>query len=487
MKIAIVGGGRSGSRLMDVLQQHAFEEIQPEIMTVVDIDPNAPAMEKARRLGIKTSQDYNDLFLRNDLDLIVELTGRSEIFHDILAKKNIAVRAISSNVVRLFWEISRVSFNEKKARQELHEASAMYNMVINDLIQEDVMVINCDYRIVDINKNLLDKLGLTRSEVIGHHCYEITHHRQYPCSGDHHPCPLLKTIESTAPYQTTHVHLDKNNREIYYAISTYPLFENDDVTGAVEISRDITKEISIQKTLMQQEKLASIGRLSAGVAHEINNPLTTILTSTMLLQEDLAPDDPTRQELELIANETMRCRKIVTSLLNFARQSHPHKQMNDLNQIINECILLTHKQAAFKDITIKYDAATDILPIWFDKSQIEQAIINLILNAVEATATGGTITVKTRWCSQKDCAQIIISDTGEGIIRNNLDKIFDPFFTTKESGTGLGLAITHGIIEQHEGRIKVHSEVGKGTCFTIYLPKNKENGNESGYIADSHR
>ena len=485
MNIAIVGAGRQGSRLMDVLQQHEFEEIRPIIVAVADIDPDAAGMQKARRLGIPTTVNYRDLFQRHDLDLIVELTGRRDVFLDILAKKSINVRAISSNVVKLFWEISRVSANEKKARQELHEASAMYKMVINDLIQEDVMVINCDYRIVDVNKSLLAKLGLERNEVIGRYCYEITHHRDLPCSGEHHPCPLLETLESKHPYQTTHVHLDRNNREIYYSISTYPLFEDGDVIGAIEISRDITKEINVQKTLMQQEKLASIGRLSAGVAHEINNPMTTILTSTMLLQEDLDENDPMRQELELIASETMRCRKIVTSLLNFARQSQPDKRLNDLNQMVHECILLTQKQAAFKDIAIQSEAGESIPPIWFDKGQIEQAIINLILNAVEATPSGGRITVSTDCCGHKDGTRIKICDTGEGIASENLNKIFDPFFTTKASGTGLGLAITHGIIEQHSGRIEVESQSGKGTCFTIYLPISKEGGHGPGNASNS--
>ena len=485
MNIAIVGAGKRGSRLIDVLQQHTFKEVQPVVVAVADINPDAAGLAKARRLGIPTTLDYHDLFQRDDIDLIVELTGSRDVFLDILAQKNINVRVICANVVRLFWEISRVSINEKKARQELLEASAMYKMVINDLIQEDVMVMNFDYRIVDINKSMLEKLGLQRDEVIGRYCYEITHHRDLPCSGDHHPCPLLESMESKRPYQTTHVHLDKNNREIYYSISTYPLFAGNDLIGAVEISRDITQEIKVQKTLMQQEKLASIGRLSAGVAHEINNPMTTILTSAMLLQEDLAEDDPMRQELELIASETMRCRKIVTSLLNFARQSQPDKRLNDLNKMIRESILLTQKQAAFKDVSIHCETKEDIPPIWFDKGQVEQAIINLILNAVEATPPGGRITIRTDCCDREDRTCIEIWDNGEGIAEQDLVRIFDPFFTTKASGTGLGLAITHGIIEQHGGSIEVESEPGKGTCFSIYLPISKEGSHEPAKAANS--
>jgi signal transduction histidine kinase len=474
MKIAIVGGGRQGVRLMELLLQHEFFEIQPEIRAVADINPDAPGMVKARRQNIYTTADYRDLFEIPDIDLIVELTGVHDVFLDILDLKNPKVRAISSNVVKIFWEISRVSAKEKKTRQELHEASAMYKMVINDLIQEDVMVINFNYRIVDMNKNLLEKLDLTLEEVVGRHCYEITHRQQTPCPGDNHPCPLLETLETKKPYQTTHMHLDKKDREHYHTISTYPLFEESDVIGAIEISRDITKEINVQKALMQQEKLASIGRLSAGVAHEINNPMTTILTSAMLMQEDLEEDDPLRQELDLMASETMRCRKIVTSLLNFSRQAQPDKRLHSINQLVAECELLTHKQAAFKDISMHCELAEQIPDMYFDKGQIEQAVINLILNAVEATSQGGRITITTHCCDDKDYAHLTISDTGEGISKQDRDKIFDPFFTTKDAGTGLGLAITHGIIEQHGGQIDVDSQKGEGTRFTIKLPINKE-------------
>jgi two-component system, NtrC family, sensor kinase len=328
---------------------------------------------------------------------------------------------------------------------------------------------------------------LTLEQVVGRHCYEITHRQKMPCSGDNHPCPLLETLETKKPYQTTHMHLDKKDREHYHSIFTYPLFEQGDIIGAIEISRDITKEINVQKTLMQQEKLASIGRLSAGVAHEINNPMTTILTSAMLMQEDLEEDDPLRQELDLIASEAMRCRKIVTSLLNFSRQSKPDKRLNNINRLVRECELLTHKQAAFKNISMRCELAERIPKMYFDKGQIEQALINLILNAVEATAQGGHITITTHCCDAKDYASIALSDTGEGISKEYLDKIFDPFFTTKDAGTGLGLAITHGIIEQHGGRIEVDSQEGEGTCFTIMLPIYKENAHGLSDTKDTHR
>ena len=248
------------------------------------------------------------------------------------------------------------------------------------------------------------------------------------------------------------------------------MIENGDVIGAIEMSRDITGDINVQKAMMQQEKLASIGRLSAGVAHEINNPLTTILTTAMLLQEDLDPQDPNYQELETISKETLRCRKIVTSLLDFARQSTPTRKPCDINKIVKESVTLTQKQAAFKDVILKYELDENIPRLSLDKGQIQQSLINLIINAIEATDAGGSIWITTAYKRYQERADISVSDTGQGISENDLVRIFDPFFTTKDDGNGLGLAITHGIIEQHNASIDVFSKLGRGTIFTIKFP-----------------
>lgn len=277
------------------------------------------------------------------------------------------------------------------------------------------------------------------------------------------------------PTTETHIHKDKDNKNVYYSISAYPLFENGEIIGAIELSRDITADINTRQAMMQQDKLASIGRLSAGVAHEINNPLTTILTTAMLIQEDIDSKNPMYEELGTITNEALRCRKIVASLLDFARQTKPAKKHHNINDIITECVRLTRKQAEFKDVQI-LEALSDKLPeLLLDKEQIQQALINLILNATDATEPGGKITVSTAFSPDNQFVSIKVSDTGKGIGDETIDKIFEPFFTTREVGTGLGLAITHGIIGRHGGDIKVQSQPGQGTTFAIRLPHNQGN------------
>jgi signal transduction histidine kinase len=198
----------------------------------------------------------------------------------------------------------------------------------------------------------------------------------------------------------------------------------------------------------------------------------------MLIQEDTEPEDPNYQELQIIADEALRCRKIVSSLLDFARQSEPVKAKHDPNIVVTESVVLTRKQAAFNDVAVEESLTQDLPLINMDKDQIEQALINLILNAIAATDAGGKVTVSTSLVAEAESVELAVSDSGKGIPEEDMGKIFDPFFTTRESGTGLGLAITHGIIEQHGGTIKVDSKLGQGTTFTIRLPYN-HGGNDA--------
>lgn len=477
MNIAVVGGGFRCHILLELIEKHVFVGLNPKIVAVADIKNDAPGFIKAKEKGLFVTNDYNEFFDRDDIDLIIELTGNNEVFFDILAKKKKSVRAINHHTARLFWEVG-VSSIQEQTSEELEKTKTMYRLVLNDLIQDDVMVIDLNYRILDINDILLTKLGLKREEVIGRHCYEISHHQDTPCSGEDHPCPLAEVKETQEHARVTHIHLDKNNQKIYCSISCYPLFENNELVGVVEVTKDITKDITWKKSLMRQDKFVSLGRLSAGVAHEVNNPLTTILTTAMLLQEDFEPDDPIYKELQIIADETLRCRKIVTSLLDFARQTEPTKNLCNINDVVSESLVLTRKQAAFDDVAVVQNLTKDIPAINVDKDQMQQVFINLILNAMQATDSGGKISVSTSFIPEDEVVEIEISDTGKGISSENIEKIFDPFFTTRESGTGLGLAIAHGIIERHGGSIDVNSNPGSGTTFTIRLAINQRNQND---------
>ena len=476
LNIAVVGGGPRCLFLMELIDNQTFQLTNPIIVAVADIKDDAPGLVRAREAEIFVTSDYNDFFKRDDIDLIIELTGNLNVYNDILKKKKHSVRAIAHTTAVFFWEIYRITKAQKETNQKLKETLAKYDVLFNELIHENVMVINKDYKVMDINDALLERKNLTRKEAIGRNCYELIYHQETPCRLDDLECPFKTALKTGKPSRVTHVYRGEDKKEIYLTVSCYPLVENEGIVGAVNISRDITQEINMQKIMMQQEKLVSIGRLSAGVAHEINNPLTTILTTSILLQEDMAKDDPIYREVETIAKETLRCRKIVKSLLDFARQSPPAKKLHDVNAIVSESFLLTKKQAAFNNVGLEMNLAENLPYIYLDKDQIQQAVINLTLNAIEATNSGGKVSIETRDKSEQERIEVSVWDNGIGIVSENLSKIFDPFFTTKENGTGLGLAMTHGTIEQHGGSIEARSTIGKGTEFIVRLPISQGDG-----------
>ena len=232
-----------------------------------------------------------------------------------------------------------------------------------------------------------------------------------------------------------------------------------------------TKELrEMQDYLIQSEKLASLGKMSAGVAHEINNPLTSILINTHLMLEKLEKNHAFHEYLSLIADETTRCTNIVKGLLEFSRQSPPQKAYTDINEIINRTLQLLENQTSFQNISIIKKLNQNLPQIRVDKDKVEQVFWNLMINASEAMPGGGTLNISSQFSTDKKYIEIEFIDTGKGIPKVNINKLFDPFFTTKSSGTGLGLAVSYGIIEQHQGKIEVKSELGQGSVFTISLP-----------------
>jgi two-component system NtrC family sensor kinase len=232
-----------------------------------------------------------------------------------------------------------------------------------------------------------------------------------------------------------------------------------------------------ENRLLQSEKQASIGRLAAGVAHEINNPLTGVLTYTHMLLRRKDIEDDIRSDLETIAQSTERVRKIVKGLLDFSRQTKLDREPTEVNRLVRSTISLMENQALVKGLRIKFNAGENLPMLTLDRGQFRSVLLNIIINALDATEPGGDITVSTGISLSasdpgKKGVEIAVADTGCGIPPEHLDELFDPFFTTKEvgQGTGLGLAVSYGIVQRHGGTIRVQSEVGRGTTFTIWLP-----------------
>ncbi len=232
----------------------------------------------------------------------------------------------------------------------------------------------------------------------------------------------------------------------------------------------------------QREKLASVGLLAAGIAHELNNPLTGILTFSHLTREKMADGSPEAEDLDLVIRETKRCSSIIRRLLDFAREKTPEQKFADINQLIEETVRLVERPAHLSDIEVTMDLDRDLPEVWVDEDLIKQVIMNILVNAQQAIEDEGSITIRSRRTAESKSPElggepvpmieISITDTGCGIPEKDLQRIFDPFFTSKGvgKGTGLGLSVSHGIVMAHNGAIEVESEVDRGSTFRVYLP-----------------
>jgi two-component system NtrC family sensor kinase len=235
-----------------------------------------------------------------------------------------------------------------------------------------------------------------------------------------------------------------------------------------EFEKNLQKETQLQ--IGQSEKLASIGRLAAGIAHEISNPLTSILNFAHLLKQKKSNNEEDLKDLDIIIHETNRVRKIVRELLDFARQSPTNKEWIDINSILQQLVQLIKRQKEFREIKIIENYTERMQPFLADRNQFQQIFLNLLLNAAEAITQTGIITITT--ATTEEHVKITITDTGCGIRKDNISKIFDPFYTTKPAGkgTGLGLSISYGIIQQYDGSIECKSKEGQGTEFSVVFP-----------------
>ncbi len=237
-------------------------------------------------------------------------------------------------------------------------------------------------------------------------------------------------------------------------------------------TRDEQLKAFAKHRIMESERLAMIGQLAAGVAHELNNPLQGIVAYSHLLLEKVPCEDPRTESIRKIVNQADRCRDIIRGLLDFSRQRKPQKTLSSLNLILQECVSLVEKQALFHNIQIVRDFEENLPPIFVDASQMQQVFMNMIINAAEAMEGGGRLTLATRLDPVEESIDVSFIDTGHGIREEDMKRLFDPFFTTREvgHGTGLGLAISYGIVKEHQGTISVESVVGTGTTFVVSLP-----------------
>jgi len=261
-----------------------------------------------------------------------------------------------------------------------------------------------------------------------------------------------------------------DGKERLFHTVRFPLTDLEgNVTGVCTIARDVSKERVLQNELAEAGKLAAIGKLAAGVAHEINNPLTGVLAFAEDIKDEFEDGDPLKDDMQVIIRETLRCRDIVKNLLDFSRQDIPELVSHDVNEILDQVLQLVEKLPRFRDVIIEKEFEDNPPEIECDPKQMQQVVLNLMLNASEAMNHKGIIRLKTKYNRKKDNCTISVSDNGPGIPEGNEGKVFEPFFSTKGT-SGLGLAVIWGIVERHHGHIEVGKSEDGGALFEIIFP-----------------
>jgi len=285
--------------------------------------------------------------------------------------------------------------------------------------------------------------------------------------------------------------LRKDGGLIPISLNAAIVYEGDREVATIGFFNDLRETLRIKEALektqiqlLQSEKMASLGKLAAGVAHQLNNPLGGITLFAKLVLEEYELEEGAREDLQRILKDAQRCRDTVKELLEFARQTRQEMRPHDINQAISRTLFLLENQAIFQNIDIEKNLAPDLPLIPSDIQQLNHMFMNIILNAVEAMEGKGKLTLKTTLSSNRERLLIEISDTGPGIPEDILPQIFEPFFTTKEEGkgTGLGLSLVYSIVENQGGSVTARSQPGEGTTFLIELPLTREDngGDEHG-------
>ena len=388
--------------------------------------------------------------------------------------------ALAAHVATLYQaarQSSVVLAKEVERRTMEAEAQRRFTEAIIDSLPLSLYAIDHDYRIVAWNRNReLGGQGIPRGSVLGRNIFEVlTRQKRDVLEGE-----FARAFETGAIERIEQETIGADGEARHWLVSKIPMRASKDeaVSHVIAVGEDITTRVEANRAVARAEKLAAVGRLAAGVVHEINNPLATISACAEALESrlnegafDASPEvEDLRDYLSLIRSEAFRCKSITNGLLDFSRTRAGEYMPVNINEVISSAARLVTHQRRGDNIEIRIEVMEQLSPVSGDEGQLKQAVIALATNGIDAMPDGGRLTLRGR--NENDHVLVEIGDTGVGIAPENLTKIFDPFFTTKEvgRGTGLGLAVCYGIVTEHGGRLDVQSALGTGTTFTISLP-----------------
>jgi two-component system NtrC family sensor kinase len=605
LKTLFVGGGHGCRAVLEMVVQNRLAVLSPQVLGVVDLNPDAPGMVFARKQGWPTFTTIEEALNQEDLELVVEVTGLDEVLEEVTRLVGSRARIMDHQMARVFWDLDEMAQNLRQELQIKTELEAQLRedrrslQELLDSLPDSVMVLNETGHIERVNQRFEEITGLKSDSVTGQKCVDLCQ-ATGSCQTEGEICPSARVYETGKPitvvqrksciigldpekecyYQTIANPIRSQNGQLNVVITSrevteqirlareteelarradqilntvhgiititdlngHLLFmnpsaetffeisakeaagrtidsllpeagarivrENDqaivrggghlsheevlmikgkehiliterillydyknDPIAICRVSRNVTEPRRLQRELLESEKHAAVGKLAAGVAHELNNPLTGILTFSEDLLEELPETLKAKEDIQVIMREALRCRQIVRDLLDYSRQGKAHRKVFPIDSVIHRAIKFVEKQAAFHDIQFEVHLGDSPPFVYADQNQLQQVLLNLIINARDAMDGRGIITVSAGQRPGNVGTHIAVTDQGCGIEAEDMKQIFEPFYSTKgDRGNGLGLAAVRGIIQDHGGTVTVESKPGHGSTFSIYLP-----------------
>ena len=506
LKVGVIASGTRCLSVMRTLNATKPVHLRFRLVGIAPVSKSIACYKYAGEMDIDVFDDYRDMLALDQLDFILELTGERQILADMVKLKSSAVGILDRQASMLLLDIATLYEQVEHKETDISLVSSFASALL-EASPDGVMVIDRDFNIIKCNDSPLITGSLGSKHAIGKSCFEIIHGNEKPYGNAERMCPVQETLRTGHPTRVVHESTRPNGEAQVTQVTAYPIFNQmKEIVQLVVTIRDISQELTerVEKRtqaikndleqFVQEDRLASLGRLVASVCHEINNPIASIVTFNKLmlsyLKENRLPPEGEagfQRYLELSVREAMRCGSIVTNLLTFARQKSVEAREIDLKGIINTILQLIQHQLEAAQVSLEVTLPEKSFTSWGDKAQIQQCLMNLIFNAIESMPEGGKLTIEGELDQGHDMASIAIADEGEGIPPEDLPRIFEPFYTTKDEnkGVGLGLSMTYGIIRAHKGTLEVKSQQGEGTLFIIKLPSRPAEGMTIGSLSST--
>lgn len=493
LNVGIVDRGSRCLSIMRTLRSIKPVHFQFKVAGIAAVTKSIACYKYAGEMDIELFDNYIEMLSMEHLDFILELTGEQDILSDLVKHKPPSVGILDRQASMLLLDIANLYERVADKATEIKLARSFASALL-EASPDGVMVIDRNFRIINCNDSPLIAGDKGRESVIGKSCFEVIYDSQNHCDCVGRVCPAQETLTTRQPSRVLHENFNIDGESQVSQVTAYPIFNQlNEIVQLVITVRDITKALADrveQRTQVikddlarfaQEDRLSSLGRLVASVCHEINNPITSIVTFNKLilsyLRENKMPPEGSaglERYLDLSIREALRCGNIVNNLLTFARQKSVEAKDIDLIDVVKTIMMLTKHQLESNQVAYEVNLPDPPFNVGGDGAQIQQCLMNLIFNAIESMPEGGKLIISGGVDDREEKVWLTVADTGHGIKPEDLPHIFEPFYSTKNDGkgVGLGLSMTYGIIREHNGVIEVESKPGKGTVFKIKLPRN---------------